>query len=162
MPMPKSMVVPLALAVSILASPTLAADGKTMPGSACQPEDEARPRTLYRGSGAIANLGSTTETVICPVVKDLSKITRAVVMVIDRNPDPGADVACELDTVRSDGTTQSGRGLASTGSFPVAQALNFPAQSAAANGSYDLVCTLPPPNAAFGAFAIINYTVVEN
>src|SRR3954454_11307753 len=107
---PNLLLVPVALALAILASPALASDGKTMPGSACQPEDEARPRTLYRGSGAIANLASTTEIVICPVVKDLSKITRAVVMVTDGNPDPGADVACELDTVRSDGIVQSGRG----------------------------------------------------
>jgi hypothetical protein len=159
---PKSMLAPLALALSILASPTLAADGKTMPGSACQPEDEARPRTLSRESGAIANLGNAAEKVFCPVVKDLSNIERAVVMVIDRNPDAGADIVCELETVRSNGTVQSGRGVPSNGAFAVAQPLNFGFQPAAANGSYDLVCTLPPRNPAFGAFAIVNYTVVEN
>ena len=104
---PSSMFAPVALALAAVASPAAASDGKSMPGSACQAFEDFRLRQLYRGGGEIFNLGNTGEAVVCPVVKDLNKITRAVVMLIDANPDLGADIACSLYTVRSDGTVQT-------------------------------------------------------
>jgi hypothetical protein len=162
MSMPRSMLAPVALVVAALAGPALAADGKTMPGSACEPKDDSRPGQLYWGNGNIANLGNAQQPVNCAVVKDLNKIRRAVVMVIDLNPDPGADISCQLVTVRSDGTVQAAQDQRSNGSFTVARPLSFGAQAAAANGSYHLECSLPPFRPGFGASTIINYTIVED
>jgi hypothetical protein len=162
MSIPISMLAPVALALAALASPALAADGKTMPGSACEPKDDSRPGQLYWGYGNIANIGNAQQPVNCPVVKDLNKINRAVVMVLDVNPDPGADIYCQLVTVRSDGTIQSAQAQKSNGSVAVAKPLSFGGQGAAANGSYHLECSLPPFRQGFGASSIINYTVVED
>lgn len=165
MTIPISMLARVALALAALAGPALAEDGKTLPGSACQPFEDFRLRQLYRGGGLIYNLGNTTEAVVCPVVKDLNKIKRAVVMVIDGNPDPDPDddIVCSLKTLGGDGAVKTTRSQKSSGFSDVAKPLNFSAQSAAANGSYYLYCTLPPyylPN--FRGSAIASYTVVED
>lgn len=148
------MLAPVALALCVLAGPALAEDGKAMSGSACQPTSNARLGQLNRGGGSIFNFGSEIELIECPVVKDLNKIKRAQIVVIDRNP--VADINCTLFTLRSNGTVLSSQSRQTTGSFTVARSLIFGAQGAAANGSYDLVCSLPP-----GPTEIVNYAVVE-
>jgi hypothetical protein len=159
----RSMLASLALAVAALTSPALAADGKTMPGSACHPFGGSQPREVYRSSALIYNFGNAQESVACPAVKDLNKINRAVVRVIDHNPDPNADIFCSLATIRSDGVPLSGQDLRSNGSSADVQQLSFGAQAAAANGNYYLKCTLPPYHIPTSAgSAIVNFTVVED
>ncbi len=153
---PSSMLASVALVLAALVSPAAAADGKSIFGSACQPSDDSRLSQLNRGGGSIFNAGSATEFVACPVVKDLNKIKLAVVRLIDRNAGPGADIACTLVTLRSNGTIQATKDLRSNGSSTAPQSLNFGAQPAAANGSYDLFCGLPPQS------EILNYTVTED
>lgn len=163
MSMSRSMPALAALALSALASPAPAEDGKTMPGSACHARDDAQLRALSRGVGYIFNLGSTPEfDISCPVAKDLNKIRRALVMLRDVNPAPGADISCTLYTLRGDGTAQAQQQLRTEGSFMGAQPLTFGAQAAAVNGRYDLTCDLPPYHPTFGVSAIYNYTVVED
>lgn len=161
MSLSRSMPALVALGLSALASPALAEDGKTMPAGACQPNTESRGFNFFRGLGSISNLGDSQEAVLCPVVKDLSKIKRAAVMLIDRNPDLNADIFCTLFSLRSDGTIKSESSKRTNGSFTLALPLSFDAQGAAANGSYDLVCSLPRFHPTFGASTIYNYTVVE-
>ncbi len=157
---PKLILTPVALALIVLASPAVAEDSKTMSGSACQNIDDSRLSHLTRGVGLILNVGSARENIFCPVVKDLNKINRAVVMVIDRNPD--TDISCALVTYRSDGSLLASQPLETHGFSNIAQPLNFGAQGAAANGSYYLACGLPPFHQTFGGSVIVNYAVVED
>lgn len=150
----------MALALYAFASPALAADGKTMSGSACRPIHESRLSSLSRGGGPILNVGNTRENIYCPVWKDLNKIRRAVVMAVDRDPD--TDISCALVTYGSNGALAAGQNKQTTGASAVAQPLTFDAQGAAVNGSYYLACGLPPFHPTFGGSLIVNYTVVED
>src|SRR3954452_10716021 len=122
---PRSMLASVALSIAALIHPALAADSKTMAGSACHLARGSQPREVYRSSNLIFNLGNAEETVACPAVKDLNKITSAVVRVIDHNPDPNADIFCSLDTLRSNGTQLSRQTLRSSGSSANVQQLSF-------------------------------------
>jgi len=157
------MLASLALSIAGLIHPALAADGKTMSGSACHLARGPQPREVYRSSNLIFNLGNAEESVACPVVKDLNKITSAVVRMIDHNPDPSADIFCSLDTLRSDGTQLLRQNLRSSGSSANVRQLSFGAQPAAANGSYYLTCTLPPYHQpTLAGSAIVSFTIVED
>jgi hypothetical protein len=151
-----------ALVLGVAASPAMADDGKVIPGSACQASFFQGLQPLFRSNGEILSAGSDKVQVHCPVVKDLAKIKRAEIMLIDRNPAADADISCTLFTLRKDGTTQQSQTQKSNSSFTVALPINFGAQSTAAGGSYSLVCELPPFNATFGPSAIVGYTVVED
>jgi hypothetical protein len=159
----RSMLASLALSIAALINPALAADSKTMSGSACHLARGSQAKEVYRSSNLIFNLGNAEESVACPAVKDLNKIKSAVVRVIDHNPDPNADIFCSLDTLRSDGTQLSRQNLRSSGSSADVRQLSFGAQAAAANGSYYLTCILPPYHQpTLAGSAIVNFTVVED
>ena len=158
----KSIFTPTALAISVLVSPAWAEDSKTMPGSACQAANDSPARNHYRALGTLLNYESSFEFFLCPVVKDLNKIKRAVVMVKDLNPEAGADSYCSLYTLRGDGTVQSVQTRNSTGSSAAAQALKFGAQGAVANGYYALQCSLPAFHPTFRESSIISYMLVED
>ncbi len=157
----KSILAALVPALFTLAHPAFAEDGKTMPGSACQALNDVPARNHFRALGSLINYENSFEFFLCPVVKDLNKIKRAVVMVKDLNPDAGADSYCSLYTLRSDGTIQSVQVRNSTGSSAAPQALKFGAQGAVANGYYALQCSLPAYHPTFRESAIVSYTLVE-
>lgn len=152
-----------ALAFSALTAPAFAEDGKAMPGSACQASFLQAAQTLT-GSGAfLLNTGTGTVKVTCPAVKDIEagRIKRAQVKVVDRNPNAGADVSCTLTSHKMDGTVHQSQLLKSSGSSNNVQTLSYAGQSAAAAGTYSLVCDLPPFVAAFGPSSLVMYNLVE-
>lgn len=144
-----------------LAAPAWAEDGKTLASSAC--------RAVFSGENAIAtiqgrifNISNTNfHSIICPVVKDLSRIKRAEVRVFDRNSEQFGDITCDLLTMRSNGTIQQRLTERSSDSSNFEQALSFGAMSAAANGSCYLECRLPPRSASFDTSSIVQYTIAE-
>ena len=152
-----------AMAFVMSAESVLAEDGKAMPGSACQATFFSGLQPLFRIGAVISSSGSDNVSVTCPVVKDIEagRIKRAEVMVIDRNPNAGADIGCTLTTFKKDGTVHQSQERKSNNSFNVALPLSFGAQTAALQGSYSLVCTLPPMVASSGPSSIVMYNVVE-
>lgn len=161
----------LAIAGSLLASTLLAGsasaeDGKVLPGSACQPASFRQAAGVAIGGTVISNFSTSNfETVACPVVKDLNKIKRAEVMVVDRNPNNGQDISCTLTTHKKDGSLQQSQTKPTNNSFPNALPLTFAAQTAAPQGSYSLICSLPPMATVAGSPApssIVNYNIVED
>jgi hypothetical protein len=162
----------LALAGGLLASTlvtgsALAEDGKAMPGSACQPLTFSRTTGLSIGGATISNFSTSNfEHVACPVTKDLEagRIKRAEVMLIDRSPVANHDIECTLSTHKKDGSFQHTEKRKSNSSFQNALPITFGAQTAALQGRYSLVCSLPPMATVNGSPApstIVMYNVVE-
>lgn len=159
-PIPAAAFVGLAIAVYPVAA--AAADGKTMAGSACQARQPAELQFLFRSNaGGLRSTGSQTVFVVCPVTKDVAsgRIKRAEISVVDLNP--LSDIVCELSTNRSDGNVHQLQSLTSTGAFTAVQKIVFGGQSAVLNGSYNIVCSLPPFLLTQGTSAIVSYTVIE-
>jgi hypothetical protein len=156
------------IVATLAAAPAFAEDGKAMPGSACQPMSfrPTAPSGLAIGGAGISNFGTSFESLVCPVTKDLEvgRIKRAEVMLIDRSPVAGHDIECTLSTHKKDGSLQQQEKRKSTSSFQNALALTFGAQTAAVQGSYSLICSLPPMATVAGSSApstIVMYNVVE-
>ena len=155
------------MAVAMAAAPAFAEDGKAMPGSACQPLTFSRTTGLSMGAAIISNFSTSVfEHVACPVTKDIEagRIKRAEVMVIDRSPVTGHDIECTLATHKKDGSFVQSVTKKTSSSFQTALPLSFGAQAAAAQGSYTLICTLPPMATVAGSPApssIVMYNVVE-
>ena len=149
---------------ALLAGPALAADTKTLSGSACQPSFFTAGQSLFRREPMLLSNSNLTEPITCPVVKDVDagRIKRAQVRVINRNGTIGSSFFCKLSTYRPDGSFVQSQSRRSTLVSTAVQTLNFDAQKAAPGGSYSLICNLP---AAFGPnrdlSAIVSYTVVE-
>lgn len=155
------------MAATMTAGSAFAEDGKAMPGNACQPLTFSRTTGLSIGGAAISNFSTSNfEHVACPVTKDIEagRIKRAEVMVIDRSPVPNHDIECTLSTHKKDGSFAQSVKQKSNSSFQTALPLTFGAQSAAVQGSYSLICTLPPMATVAGSPApstIVRYNVVE-
>lgn len=155
------------MTVTMVTAPAFAEDGKAMPGSACQPLTFSRTTGLSMGAAIISNFSTSNfEHVACPVTKDIEagRIKRAEVMVIDRSPVPNHDISCTLATHKKDGSFVQSVTKKSNSSFQVPLALTFGAQSAAVQGSYTLICSLPPMATVAGQPApssIVMYNVVE-
>ena len=137
-----------ALALSALALPALAEDGKACTGSSCQPMSfrPTAPSGLAVGGVTISNFSTSFENVACPVGKDVEagRIKRAEVMVIDRSPVANHDISCTLATHKKDGSQPQSVMQKSNSSFQNALPLTFGAHTAAVQGSYSLICPLPP------------------
>jgi hypothetical protein len=156
------------IAFAALAAPASAEDGKAMPGSACQPMSfrPTAPSGLATGGAGISNVSTSFDNLVCPVTKDIEagRIKRAEVMVIDRSPVAGHDIECTLSTFKKDGSLQQQEKRKSNSSFQTALPLTFGAQTAAPQGSYSLICSLPPMATVAGSPApstIVMYNVVE-
>jgi hypothetical protein len=157
------------VASAALATPASAEDGKAYTGSACQPMSfrPTAPSGLAIGGVTISNFSTSNfESVACPVGKDLEagRIKRAEVMVIDRSPVANHDISCTLATHKKDGSQLQSVTQKSNSSFQIALPLTFGAQAAAVQGSYSLICTLPPMATVAGSPApstIVMYNVVE-
>jgi hypothetical protein len=155
------------LALTSAAGTALADDGKALPGSACQPLTFSRSTSLSLGGATISNFSTSSfEHVACPVTKDIEagRLKRAEVMLIDRSPVANHDIECTLATHRKDGGLIQTETKKSNSSFNVALPISFGAQSAALQGSYTLICSLPPMATVAGSPApstIVMYNVVE-
>jgi hypothetical protein len=158
-----------AIVSALLGAPAFAEDGKAYPGSACQPMSfrPTAPSGLAIGGVTISNFSTSNfESVVCPIAKDIEagRIKRAEVMVIDRSPVANHDISCTLSTHKKDGSQLQSVTQKSNSSFQIALPLTFGAQSAAVQGSYSLICTLPPMATVAGSPApstIVMYNVVE-
>jgi hypothetical protein len=157
------------MAVTMVTAPAFAEDGKAYTGSACQPMSfrPTAPSGLAIGGVTISNFSTSNfESVTCPVTKDIEagRIKRAEVMVIDRSPVANHDISCTLATHKKDGSQLQSVTQKSNSSFQIALPLTFGAQTAAVQGSYSLICSLPPMATVAGSPApstIVMYNVVE-
>jgi hypothetical protein len=157
------------LAATLATAPAFAEDGKAYTGSACQPMSfrPTAPSGLAIGGVTISNFNTSNfESVTCPVTKDIEagRIKRAEVMLIDRSPVAGHDIECTLSTHKKDGSLQHTEKRKSNSSFQIALPLTFGAQTAAVQGSYSLICSLPPMATVAGSPApstIVMYNIVE-
>lgn len=150
------------------AAPVFAEDGKALTGSACQASFSSGVQSLFRNGASISSSGSQPVSVTCPVTKDIEagRIKRAEVMVVDRNPGSNADISCTLTTHKKDGSVHQSSTRKSNSSFTATLPLSFGAQTAALQGSYSLICDLPPiasvpGNPNVGPSSIVMYNVVE-
>jgi hypothetical protein len=151
------------LALSLLAVPVLAEDGKAFSGSACQATFASSPPTLFRNVGRVLNNGTSAISVTCPAMKDIEagRMKRGEVRVLDQNPITGADVVCTLSSLKSDGSVHQSQTLRSIGSSTAVQLLTFAGHTASAKGSYNLACDIPAFPTGFGPSRIVMYNVVE-
>ncbi len=157
------------MAVTMATAPAFAEDGKAYPGSACQPMSfrPTAPSGVAMSALTISNFSTSNfESVTCPIAKDLEagQIKRAEVMVIDRSPVANHDIECTLATFDRDGSLRHTEKRKSNSSFQVALPLTFGAQAAAVQGSYTLICSLPPMATVAGGPApstLVMYNVVE-
>jgi hypothetical protein len=155
------------MAATLAAAPAFAAS-KTYTGSACQPMSfrPTAPSGLAIGGTGISNFSTNFESLVCPVTKDLEagRIKSAEVMLTDRSPVAGHDIECTLATHKKDGSLQQQEKRKSNSSFQNALPLSFGAQTAAFQGSYSLICSLPPMATVAGRPApstIVSYKIVE-
>lgn len=155
------------LASTLFAGSAFAEDGKALPGSACQPTSFRQPAGLAMGGPSISNFSTSNfESITCPVTKDIEagRIKRAEVMLIDRSPVANHNIECTLSTHRRDGSQVQSETKKSNSSFNTALAISFGPQAAAPQGSYSLICSLPPMATVAGSPApstIVMYNVVE-
>ncbi len=131
--------------------PVLAADAKTLPGAACQPNSSS-PTAFYIGSnGVLFNNSTSTLTVICPIVRDVmaagsSGISNAQIYVVDNNNATGDPrVTCTLESrSTSAGVNEAQTENSAAGASPNVQVLdNYADLSSSGDGFYYFRCDIP-------------------
>lgn len=154
-------------------APALAADAKTLPGAACQP-NSGSTTTFYIGSnGMLINNSDNPLTVICPVVRDVmaangsNGISNAQIYVVDNNNSTGDPrVSCTLESRSTTaGSVESFTDNSVAGASPNVQVLDgYTNFSAAENGYYYFRCTIPGNQTVGNTInrsAIVMYRVSE-
>lgn len=138
--------------LAVASAPALAADAKTLPGAACQP-NSSNPTTFYIGSnGMLINNSDTALTVICPIVRDVmaanssNGISNAQIYVVDNNNstnDPR--VSCTLESrMTGAGLVEALTDNSVAGASPNVQVLdNYTNLGLSSEGYYFFRCTIP-------------------
>lgn len=140
-----------------------ATDGKTLPGSTCQPQNQNLPFRISSITGGIFNPSTITQRYVCPVLRDLMSadndgIDDFIVKVRDRHAT--RPVRCILRSMRSNGTQIAAAIRSSIGASNFIKTLNFPALARSKNGYYLLSCTVPG-RTALGQSGVVMYKVDE-
>lgn len=143
-----------------------AIDTKVYSGLGCRAAElPPAPQPTFSTSGTAFNQNTGQRLrLLCPVVKDSSRILEAKVRVVATN---GNAIICTLRTVRDDGSTQ--QAASSThlpyyfGNASAVREIHLNGQNASSTaiGSYTLECTLPSPVGGDAA-GIIMYRVIED
>lgn len=155
-------------ALSVLATggPAAALDGKTLPGSACEPLNQSAPYAEDIFGGIFNPSTTQTLTVNCPVVRDTiggnssNGIDVAVVKVFDQNLLTSRDVSCNLTSRSSTGQVVEVNFRSTTGASSSVQTLTFTDLASQSGGFYNLSCSIPPKNGTAQS-GIIMYEVDE-
>ena len=134
-----------ALAVAIAGFTQAAAaatDTKDYSGAACVSEGQQAATFLIDRQGGLFNGGAERAIVLCPVVRDLKRISSAQV----RLKGNGLAIDCALATVNSNGGFENQQFLSTPFGPPAKLQLNFTSQLPPSTGvgTYSLQCTLPP------------------
>lgn len=169
----KQLMISLGFSMMAAASmPALAADAKTLPGAACQPNSSSPTAFYIASNGMLINNSTATLTVICPIVREVmaangSGISNAQIYVVDNNNASGDPrVTCTLES-RSNGAgsveAQTDNSVA--GASPNVQVLdNYADLGSSADGFYYFRCDIPP-NQTIGTVinrsGIVMYRVSE-
>jgi hypothetical protein len=139
-----------------------AADTKLYPGVGCEASDPSRQSArLIGANGVLFNFDTASDLrVVCPLVKDATRIGSAFVRVLDQST--AADVRCTLRTMRSDGSVQQEQSVGTTGFSSGVQQLSFAGQAAQPGnvGFYALDCTLPARQGS-NTSAVVMISVTE-
>lgn len=85
-----------ASALTLAAQPAAAGDSKIYPAADCQPEFGSRAPDLQSFGGFIRNVGSSSMTVTCPIVRDNTTNSNGI-----------AQVSVRIQTLRSESTVGS-------------------------------------------------------
>jgi hypothetical protein len=138
-----------------------ATDTKDYSGAACVSEGQQPATFLIDRQGGLSNGGSGNAIVLCPVVRDLKRISSAQVR-LKRN-DVGT-ISCALATVNSNGSFENQQFLSTPFGPPAKVQLNFTSQLPPSTGvgTYSLECNLPPTSNISGAAGILMYRIVES
>ncbi len=142
----------------LLASASVAADGKNYAGSQCV---RFSGGALSYNYSRIYNNTTTDSFVDCPAVKDASSISSGYVKVLDRS---SAAVECGLNSLYVSGTGLYGWQspiVASGGNSTTWQTLSFGSLGANSAGYYYYSCKIPAITGG-NASAIAMYHVNEN
>ena len=159
--------------LAALSLPALAVDGKTLPGAACQPVNNAQVFSVSSG-GVLFNTSNAPQAVVCPVVRDtiaadpVNGIIAARVYVIDNNNAPGDPrVVCALESrAVNTGVVETFTDQSVAGASPLVQVLdNYVNLSASESGYYYFRCSIPAQLVIAGiprASGIVMYRVDED
>lgn len=152
-----SILIPLGTSVSY-AMP----DGKTLPGTTCQPRNGSQPFVNTVG-GAVFNQSAAPQTFVCPIVRDRMSadndgIDDFRMKVYDRHPNQ--NVSCTLRSMRDNGSIRASSTRTTSNFAAGVKTLNFPALARSANGYYNVYCSLPRTHSN-GSSGILMYKVDE-
>ncbi|MDD5266435.1 MAG: hypothetical protein PHO08_04810 [Methylococcales bacterium] len=159
----KTILALIGLGLLAISGTVFAEDGKTFPGSMCQPVSGEAVRFFINGT---VNTDSTFgHFVNCPVVRDTiagAGISSASITV--RDPSPDEDVECTFKSLRADGIIVASSSRNTSGVNTAPQTLQFGSLSSVSGGNYVIQCRIPKANGLFGfSFSeIISYRVNEN
>jgi hypothetical protein len=138
-----------------------ATDTKDYPGAACVSEGQQPATFRIDRQGGLFNGGAGRAIVLCPVVRDLKRISSAQVRL--KGNDAGT-ISSALATVNSNGGFENQQFLSTPFGPPAKLQLNFTSQLPPSTGvgTYSLECNLPPPSNTSGAAGILMYRIVES
>lgn len=131
-----------------------AVDVKVFPGNACQAVFGNEAADLGHGVAFLLNLGTANRAVVCPIVRDNHRnrdgVRSAGVRVSSLN---GTTLTCALSSISASGNLVE----ANTNSTTSTAVTNLPLDidRSTNNGTYVLVCELPPGG------QILSYRVIE-
>jgi hypothetical protein len=134
-----------------------AQDAKTFPGSTCQASGSSQ--NLYYSSSLLANRTASTQSAVCPIVRDnvTQPWQRLAVRVRDRHDTQ--NVTCMAYSRDLDGTTVWSQGQSAAGEGFQTLTFNIPTESDW--GTYTLVCQLPPMQDVNQPSYIATYLIQE-
>jgi len=139
-----------------------ATDGKTFPGTMCQPTSGDAVRFFINGSvNTDPNFG---HFVNCPVVRDTiaGAGTEAgpYPSITVRDTSPDENVECTFRSLGADGSIAASSSRSTSGINTAPQTLFFGNISSASGGNYNIQCRIPKANTRFSE--IIAYRVDEH
>ncbi|WP_437607346.1 hypothetical protein WMF20_42025 [Sorangium sp. So ce834] len=139
-----------------------AADSKVFPATFCR-QAGSSSAVSYDINGRVHNPTASTQTVICPIVRDVtdSKWNQLTVVVADRHY--SENVSCRAWSAQTDGLGWYQQ-TNTTGSFPdwwSAQELTFGTQPTERHdGTYYLECSIPPRYSGLDS-GVLSYRITE-
>ena len=155
----------IVMMVTTCAQSAFSADMKAFPATMCITKGSFVSNGLnYLTRGAVFNASSsTTQSVICPVVRDQPTAPYIFIKVVVVDNHPSLNISCEVHAnSRSGDTSNKTAVLSTTGASSSAKILTFAPIAEHDYGSYTIACTIPPVDPLAGnASGIGSYLISE-
>lgn len=135
--------------LAALSMPAAAIDGKTFPGSMCQPQNASQPLGRW-DTGRTLNASTSNQWFDCPIVRDtMTAKSNGIVSAFAKVQDahPSQNVVCEVWSQGNDGSDIGFSSRSSTGFNSSFQTLSFGSLASSDKGIYHLFCDIPATHA---------------